>query len=199
MLTVAGAGTGDIQQLTVGVFEKLKTADRVLAFGRIGESFSNIRSDIVSIQRVEDVLKYIPSDEQDLLLLASGDPCFFGIIEILKRNQVKIDEVCPGVSSMQYLASRLKLSWHDATFLSFHGRELKSDFDSKKYFILTDRVNNANVISEYFHSGGCRGKIFAGYQLSYPDELIVERAIGERIPVFDKPCVVVILNENIER
>lgn len=197
MLTVAGAGTGSIEQLTVGVYEKLKSADRVLAFGRIGGSFSTIRSDILTVSRVEEVLQHLPSEEEDLLLLASGDPCFFGIIELLKRNQVKIDHICPGISSMQYLASRLDLSWHDATFLSFHGRELKSDFSSKKYFILTDRINNPDVISDFFYQGGCRGKILAGYQLSYPDELIIEKKIGEHIPVLDKPCVVVILNENI--
>lgn len=198
MLTVAGAGTGSIEQLTVGVYEQLKSADRVLAFGRIGESFSTIRSDILKINKVEEVLRYLPSEEEELLLLASGDPCFFGIIELLKRNRVKIDRICPGISSMQYLASRLGLSWHDATFLSFHGRELISDFCSKKYFILTDRINNANVISDYFYQGGCRGKIFAGYGLSYSDERIIEKRIGEQVAVLDKPCVVVILNENIE-
>ena len=64
------------------------------------------------------------SDER-CVVLASGDPLFFGIgrflIERLGRDEVEVE---PSVSSLQLAFARLGIPWEDATIASVHGRPL---------------------------------------------------------------------------
>ena len=57
-----------------------------------------------------------------IVLLASGDPLFFGIgrraIKEFGRDGV---EICPDVSSVQLAFSRIKEPWDDALLISLHG------------------------------------------------------------------------------
>jgi precorrin-6Y C5,15-methyltransferase (decarboxylating) len=80
----------------------------------------------------------------NIAVVASGDPFFFGIGEILVRHFGKERLVTyPAVSSMQLLFSRLGQSWHDARFVSLHGRKERipcpAILSSPKVCILTDR------------------------------------------------------------
>ena len=122
MLRVAGVGPGNPKYLTKHVEEKIRQAKNVLAFGRISESLQRIREDIIRIDRVDQLLEFLKKEEE-ILLLASGDPNFFGIVNYLKKNQIEIEEVLPGISSFQYMTSKLQKPWQEAKFLSLHGRE----------------------------------------------------------------------------
>lgn len=80
----------------------------------------------------------------NIAVIASGDPFFFGIGEILVRQFGKERVIVyPAVSSMQLLFSRLGHSWHDARFVSLHGRKERVPFSRilscTKVCILTDR------------------------------------------------------------
>jgi precorrin-6Y C5,15-methyltransferase (decarboxylating) len=63
--------------------------------------------------------------EERCVVLASGDPLFFGIGhflgESLGRDQIVVE---PAVSSMQRAFARLGLAWHEASIASIHGRPL---------------------------------------------------------------------------
>jgi precorrin-6Y C5,15-methyltransferase (decarboxylating) len=65
--------------------------------------------------------------DERCVVLASGDPLFFGIGhylgEALGRDQIAVE---PAVSSMQLAFARAGLSWHDAAIASVHGRPLES-------------------------------------------------------------------------
>jgi precorrin-6Y C5,15-methyltransferase (decarboxylating) len=65
---------------------------------------------------------------QSIVVLASGDPLFFGIGPRIV-NSVGADNVriYPNVSSVAAAFARIKASWHDAAVVSLHGRmnELK--------------------------------------------------------------------------
>lgn len=199
MIVLGGAGPGNPDLLTFEVKREIENAERVIAFGRIKESLKDIRSDIIEIQRTSDLLEFL-DDGEDALILASGDPCFFGISDLLMRKGIKLDKILPGISSLQYFSSVLKVSTSDASVKSFHGREIDfSDMKGRKFFFFTDSINTPSKISEELKNKGYSGDFFAGYNLSYNDEEIVKIRIGEKLPDKDKVSVVMaVLDEDIE-
>jgi precorrin-6Y C5,15-methyltransferase (decarboxylating) len=62
-----------------------------------------------------------------VVVLASGDPGFFGIVRALaERFGAERLDVRPGVSSVATAFARLGLPWDDAVVVSAHGRELRT-------------------------------------------------------------------------
>ncbi|MEU9474769.1 precorrin-6y C5,15-methyltransferase (decarboxylating) subunit CbiE [Streptomyces sp. NPDC048191] len=62
-----------------------------------------------------------------VVVLASGDPGFFGIVRVLAERfgSGRLD-VRPGVSSVAAAFARAGLTWDDAVVVSAHGRELRT-------------------------------------------------------------------------
>ena len=196
MLTVAGVGPGNPKFLTLEVKEKIEGAEYVLAFGRIARTLEDIRPDIVQVNRVSQVLDFI-DNHKEALLLASGDPNFFGIVNFLKKEGVTIKEVLPGISSFQYMMAKLEKSWQEANFISLHGREasLEEVKNNSLSILLIDKDKMPSDISKELYEIGIRGKIYAGFDLSYDSEKIIEKDIGEYIDDISPLGVVVIENE----
>lgn len=59
----------------------------------------------------------------DAVVLASGDPGFFGIVRALRAASIAV-VVVPAVSSVQRVAAMVGRSWDDVTVVSAHGRDL---------------------------------------------------------------------------
>ncbi|MBI5892678.1 MAG: precorrin-6y C5,15-methyltransferase (decarboxylating) subunit CbiE [Deltaproteobacteria bacterium] len=87
------------------------------------------------------------------VVLATGDPNFFGIADFLIRNLGKNKvEIIPNVSAMQEAFARIKENWNDARFLSVHGKyrgqgvkgsrgQEKNAFDT-----IVDKIVNYNKV-----------------------------------------------------
>jgi cobalt-precorrin-7 (C5)-methyltransferase len=176
--------------------EAIKSSDLVIAFGRIAKTAQQIRDDVQSVERVDQIIEMLDT-HSDIAILASGDPCFYGIVDFLQRKGIAIDQVLPGISSMQYLMARLKKSWHSAALVSFHGREcnIEDIKRNKTSIVLTDGKYTPNYISHFLSIMGMKGKITVGFNLSYEDEMIVENEIGADIDDISTLAVVVIENE----
>lgn len=73
-----------------------------------------------------DALRQVAAADGDVVVLASGDPGFFGVLRLL-RAQVAADaiEVLPAVSSVALAFARAGLPWDDALVVSAHGRDLR--------------------------------------------------------------------------
>lgn len=196
MLTIAGIGPGNPRYLTCDVKIRIENANHILAFGRVANSLKVIREDIIEVNKVEEILNYI-DEEKEILLLASGDPNFFGIVDFLKRKRLEIKEVLPGLSSFQYMMGKLQKSWQEANFLSLHGRDesLEKVKLYKLSILLIDKDNSPNTISKELYKLNIRGKIYAGFNLSYDDEKIIVKNIGEEIEDISPLGVVVVENE----
>lgn len=200
MIILAGAGPGNPDLLTFETRRAIENAPRIIAFGRIKQSLEGIRKDIIEVSRTDELLEIL-KDEKDTLILASGDSNFFGVSELLMRKGIWIDKILPGISTVQYFASVLKISTSDCEVKSFHGREIDfSGLHGKKFFFFTDRKNTPSEISKSLSEHGLSGDLYAGYNLSYEDEEIVKVKIGETVKDSGKiSSVMVVLNENIER
>ncbi|CAM4471210.1 precorrin-6y C5,15-methyltransferase (decarboxylating) subunit CbiE [Paenibacillus typhae] len=88
------------------------------------------------------------------VVLASGDPLFFGIAGYLvRRFGSQRVEVIPHYSSVQLAFARLGDSWQDAELVSLHGRPitgLAQRIDGRaKLALLTDGVNTPARIAAY--------------------------------------------------
>ncbi|MEU7472324.1 precorrin-6y C5,15-methyltransferase (decarboxylating) subunit CbiE [Streptomyces sp. NPDC044984] len=72
---------------------------------------------------LDTVGKYV-AEERPVVVLASGDPGFFGIVRALaERFGPERLDVRPGVSSVSAAFARTGLTWDDAVVVSAHGRD----------------------------------------------------------------------------
>jgi precorrin-6Y C5,15-methyltransferase (decarboxylating) len=77
-----------------------------------------------NIAQLVEQLRAIP-DRRRAVVLASGDPCFFGIGPLLARalGRERV-QLHPHISAVALAFNRLALAWQEATVLSAHGRPL---------------------------------------------------------------------------
>lgn len=196
MVQVIGMGPGNIKNLTLEAFDKIKEAEIVVAFGRISKTAEIIKKPVYTISRVGELMDYVEKYPK-VTVLASGDPCFYGIIQYIRDKGIEIESITPGISSFQYMMAKLQKSWQGANFISMHGREeeLNKALTSKTSIILTDSVNTPDRISKRLDEIGLRGQIFVGFNLSYEDERIIALDIGDKIEVESSLSVMVVENE----
>jgi precorrin-6Y C5,15-methyltransferase (decarboxylating) len=109
---------------------------------------------LIPIAPVQDALVQAAREltHGDVVVLASGDPLFFGIGRTLLHffGPARI-VIRPALSSMQLAFARFKIPWNDAGFLSLHGRETKnlaaSILTHDKVFVFTDRHSTPDRIA----------------------------------------------------
>ncbi|MFD8914034.1 precorrin-6y C5,15-methyltransferase (decarboxylating) subunit CbiE [Streptomyces sp. NPDC059575] len=123
MITVVGTGTGaplstDVlakAALVIGGRRHLDAADLPEDVQRIALGPLSPALDAIA----ETLAKDLP-----VVVLASGDPGFFGIVRVLaERFGPERLDVRPGVSSVAGAFARLGLTWDDAVVVSAHGRD----------------------------------------------------------------------------
>ncbi|WP_371659056.1 precorrin-6y C5,15-methyltransferase (decarboxylating) subunit CbiE [Streptomyces sp. NBC_00280] len=74
-----------------------------------------------------DTIEEYVGKERPVVVLASGDPGFFGIVRALaERFGAGLLDVRPGVSSVAAAFARAGLTWDDAVVVSAHGRALRT-------------------------------------------------------------------------
>lgn len=105
---------------------------------------------------ITELIAELARETRSVVLLASGDPLFYGIGAYAAR---KLDaEVYPALSSIQLAFARMGESWQDAYLASVHGRSLKGlaqRIDGRdKIALLTDAANDPPAIARYLLSFG---------------------------------------------
>jgi precorrin-6Y C5,15-methyltransferase (decarboxylating) len=78
----------------------------------------------VVLGKVADAVERLSTHDGHAVVLASGDPGFFGIVATLRRAGLRPD-VMPAPSSVAHAFARLGLPWDDALVVSAHGRDLR--------------------------------------------------------------------------
>jgi precorrin-6Y C5,15-methyltransferase (decarboxylating) len=119
VLTVVGVDGG---LLPPGAGEALASADVVVGAARHLEAVAVPESaERIVLGPVEPALGALVG--RRAVVLASGDPGFFGIVRLL-RERGHEPVVLPGRSSVQLLCARLGRPWDDIAVVSAHGRAL---------------------------------------------------------------------------
>lgn len=113
-----------------------------------------------TIKQIQQVIDQAGTQTEPatIVILASGDPLFFGLGRVLLENFPR-DWLTfhPHLSSVQLAFSRVKLPWQDAQIISAHGRSLAEltqalQKGSTKLAVLTDAVNTPRAIVELIRS-----------------------------------------------
>jgi len=118
-------------------------------------------------------------EESKIVVLVSGDSGFYSLTNYIKKyfNEEELD-IYPGISSLQYLFSRIGKTWEDACLMSMHGREenlIKNIKINKSVGILTDKIWNPKKIAEKMMEKEILDrKIYIGENLSYDNERIIK-------------------------
>ncbi len=126
------------------------------------------------------------SKTKRVLVIASGDPLFFGIGKRLS-SAVSREHllVLPNISFVQYLFARTAIPWDDALCFSLHGRRINRAFfywlrEGKKIALFTDSHNNPAVVADLLLKGGFSdAQVVVGERLGTDDERIVQLAVKD--------------------
>jgi precorrin-6B C5,15-methyltransferase / cobalt-precorrin-6B C5,C15-methyltransferase len=80
------------------------------------------RAQTIVLGELAPALDALAAHDGDAVVLASGDPGFFGIVRALYERRLRFT-VLPAVSSVAVAFARAGLAWDDAVVVSAHGRD----------------------------------------------------------------------------
>ncbi len=192
---VLGLGINDKAQLSANAFEVLLNADWVVGSSRQLEVVADFLfekgrarpSDIGShpqhlllppLKELKTFIENLNSDVKSIVILASGDPLFYGIGGWVSRSFTKASVwFYPGVSSIQGSCHALGLSLQDVNVLSLHGRPLEKIRGQLKchntVVILTDKYSHPRALAqECFNAGFLDASISVCEALGYKHEKV---------------------------
>jgi len=204
--------------------EIISNSSVILASNRLSEvfkgydEFETVKDKVKVINNVDETINFIKSQISNLksriVLLASGDPTFFGIGRRAVREFGKdMVEIIPDLSCIQIAFSRIKESWDDAFLMSLHGgphpekrRRLPYEITDipallqkhPKIAILTDKQNNPSEIARILvqsEISNLKSKVimYVCERLGYSDENISEGTPEEIASMtFGEPNIVII-------
>ena len=150
---VIGAGIEGQEGFSRRALELVAQADVLIGGARQLALFPEFSGKTLAIgASLSPVVECLAKSEGSAVVLASGDPLFFGIGRYLLRNLPDADlEFVPNVSSVQYAFAKIREPWDDAIFVSAHGRGMKGTVDQvvahDKIAILTDEVNTPRALA----------------------------------------------------
>ncbi|MFT9850258.1 precorrin-6y C5,15-methyltransferase (decarboxylating) subunit CbiE [Aneurinibacillus sp. REN35] len=145
------------------------------------------------------LVAHITEADKPTVVLASGDPLFYGIGSYLaKRLPV---EIYPGISSLQQAFAKLGESWQDCPCISVHGRSMKGlaqKIDGQdKVCLLTDEENSPAAIARYLLSFRMTEyEAFVAENLGGADERISRMSLEDMAEAECSPLNVVVLKRN---
>lgn len=150
---VIGAGVRGHEEFGQRALALIKQADLLIGGERQLTLFPEFSGEKLAVgSNLGTVVERLKNQAGRAVVLASGDPLFFGIGRYLLRNLPDADfEFLPNVSSVQYAFAKIREPWDDTVFISTHGRGLKEAVDrivaNDKAAILTDEQNTPAAIA----------------------------------------------------
>ena len=153
-----------------------------------------------------DVFQQYRNVDGEIVVFASGDPLFFGFASTLQREFPDANiKVYPTFNSLQTLAHRIVMPYHDMTIVSLTGRPWNA-FDAAliqgktKIGVLTDRQHTpAAIAARMLQYGYVEYDMYVGEHLGNPDtERIASYSPEEAAATaFSSPnCLIITRKEN---
>lgn len=201
MIDVVGIGPGSPTYCLVGQLDLCEQADAILGSERHLEVLpESLKEKGVlapkKLGELENLLATYPLDSK-LVYLVSGDPLIYGLGKWMSEKFPGRVRILSGISSMQYLASKVCLPMNDAYLTSSHAKLPNFDLimSLPKVFMVTDAQVGPYQIAQEVLKRGLKRKMIIGEQLSYEDEEISILAAEDVVDRDYKMNVVVIVDE----
>ena len=202
MINVIGLGPGNTDYITK-LGEKLtQKSDVVIGGKRNLESIIDFEGEKIEISsNLKEIVEYINNNKhKQISVIASGDPLIYGIGRYLSKNIDKEDlNIVSGISSLQYIFSKVHIDMNDLYITSSHGKTPDFDYvlSHKKVCMVTDKIIGPKEICKQILDRNLEKTIVVGENLSYDNERITIGSPEDILNLEDfDMCVVVILDKN---
>lgn len=201
MINIIGLGPGNIGYCTKLGEKLIYNSDVIIGGRRNLETITNFKGKKIELNtNLKEIVEYIKNNkEKNISVIASGDPSIYGIGKYLSNNFDKSDlNMVSGISSIQYIFSKICVDMNDLYITSSHGKSPDFDYilNHKKVCMVTDNKIGPKEISKEILKRNLDKVMIVGENLSYDNEKITIAKPSEIIEIekFDMN-VVVILDE----
>ena len=167
---IMGVTPGEASSLLLEAQRLVNDAEIVFGGKRLLDMFPSLSGQKIIIKnnldKTADLIK-VNLGQKRMVVLASGDPGFYGIARYLTGKLGKgAFEIIPNVSAMQMAFTRVRESWDDAILTSVHSRPIEDIIDmvrsSHKIGIFTDDKHTPGKIAGVLQGHGidnCRAYV----------------------------------------
>lgn len=208
---VIGIGPGNANHLTREALEHINTSDALFGAEPV-LSLINTGRQVFCEYLPDKILKILDQHPEitDFSVLVRGDTGLFSASSLIARDfehanfSNAVDRgiqlsFIPGISSLSYFASKLKISYDDVKTVSLHGKNenIARIIDrNRSCFVLCGGKNSPDKICRHLLDYGFKDlRCRIGERLSYPDERIISDTL-ENISLmsFDDLCIMYLEN-----
>ena len=202
MINVIGLGPGNTDYITKLGEKLIQNSDVVIGGKRNLESIVDFEGEKIEISsNLKEIVEYINNNKhKQISVIASGDPLIYGIGRYLSKNIDKEDlNIVSGISSLQYIFSKVHIDMNDLYITSSHGKTPDFDYvlSHKKVCMVTDKIIGPKEICKQILDRNLEKTIVVGENLSYDNERITIGSPEDILSLEDfDMCVVVILDKN---
>ena len=202
MINVIGLGPGNTDYITKLGEKLIQNSDVVIGGKRNLESILDFEGEKIEISsNLKEIVEYINNNKhKQISVIASGDPLIYGIGRYLSKNIDKEDlNIVSGISSLQYIFSKVHIDMNDLYITSSHGKTPDFDYvlSHKKVCMVTDKIIGPKEICKQILDRNLEKTIVVGENLSYDNERITIGSPEDILNLEDfDMCVVVILDKN---
>jgi precorrin-6Y C5,15-methyltransferase (decarboxylating) len=168
-IAIIGIGDNGVDSLLPQYLRQIEQSERLVGGERQLAFFPWYEGEKAVIKGgLSELADTLGGSDKDTVVLASGDPLFYGIGGYLAKKCGA--DVYPYVSSVQLAFARMGESWQEAAVHSLHGRSitgLAQKIDGRdKIALLTDERNTPQRIAEYLlHYGMTEYRAFVAENL----------------------------------
>ncbi|WP_216901198.1 precorrin-6y C5,15-methyltransferase (decarboxylating) subunit CbiE [Synechococcus sp. CCY 9618] len=210
LLEVLGTDAAGVRSLSRHWQDEIRRADLVAAPQRLladldGWCAPGPGPELLASDRLQELMPRLQqalAEGQRVLLLASGDPLWFGIGRLLLQH-LPADRLRfhPAPTSLQLAFSRLGRPWQDASWISLHGRDpepLAARLQQRPaaLAVLTDPARGgAAEVRRILAASGLEAayQVWLGERLGHPAERLLQLAPTDPLPEDLDPLHLVLL------
>lgn len=179
MIYIVGIGPGNKKYMIYEAIDIIKNSDYILGFKRAMSTLDFVdKEKKITVNTLAIILDFINNNKgKNISLVASGDPCFYGISNYINKNFNGEIKIIPGISSYQYMMCKLNIPWQESYLGSLHGRYedfIEKVLQYKKSIWLTDKNNSPSNLCLRLHKDNINALVYVGENLSYQDEKITK-------------------------
>lgn len=199
---IIGVAPSGSSSLTPGARDQVNQAELVFGGKRLLALFPSLTGKKIAIRNnLAEVATLIKGNlgHKRMVILASGDPGFYGIASYLVGKLGKnAIEIIPNVSAMQLAFARIKASWEDAALISVHSRPIEDIVETvrsnHKIGIFTDDKHTPATIARVLLEHRIDGyQAYVCQNLGRREERIVETNLHNLVKMKFSPLNVLIL------
>lgn len=201
MINIVGLGPGEFDYITKMGEKLIYDSDVIIGGKRNLESVKDFKGEkIVLSTNLKDILEYIKTNQhKNISIIASGDPSIYGIGKYLSNNiNHKNLNIISGISSVQYIFSKIYIDMNDVYITSSHGKVPDFDYilSHKKVCMVTDDKIGPHEICKEIQKRNLNKVVIVGENLSYDNERITIGKVDDILSINKfNMNVVVILDE----